>query len=384
MAKGTDAGLLDSPRPQSVFKHTILDQYAIRFCSMTASKLKPKRAVVVDAFAGRGRFDGGQAASAEQLMLHAQKLRNATQIDVFLVEQKTVNYEVLDGVADEYRGRGLNIVTRHGDCGEHLDEAIALAKGASLFLFIDPCGALLPYDQLKKVLDGRGSWPRTELLMNFNVGLIQRAGGQFKKGQLDLGGLAAADSVCGGDWWREVALRAHIESGGTDWEDAAWAVAREYARRLAGGRNYVVAPVRRQPHHQPVYFLIFITGDPHGLWVFGNAASVAREKWLEVLGPDADAESEMLFPMDTVEDQIAKEKVRALEVITANILAVLADGQAKAVIDHVVDIFGDTYGEARETTFNTALRAMVKAGQVEFVTKGAKPYKHVIRKPETA
>lgn len=62
MAKGTDAGLLDAPRSQSIFKHTILDQYAIRFCSMTASQLTPKRAVVVDAFAGRGRFDGGQAA----------------------------------------------------------------------------------------------------------------------------------------------------------------------------------------------------------------------------------------------------------------------------------------------------------------------------------
>ena len=101
--------------------------------------------------------------------------------------------------------------------------------------------------------------------MNFNVGLIQRAGGQYKRGQLDLGGVAAADTVCGGDWWREVALRAHYESGGTDWEDAAWAVAREYARRLAGSRSYVVAPVRRQPHHQPVYFLIFITGDHHSL-----------------------------------------------------------------------------------------------------------------------
>lgn len=317
-------------------------------------------------------------------MLHAQKLKNTTQIDVFLVEQKAADFKVLDGVAEEYRTRGLNIVARHGDCGDHLDEAVALAQGASLFLFIDACGALLPFDQLKAVLDGRGSWPRTELLMNFNVGLIQRAGGQYKKGKLDLGGVAAADSVCGGDWWREVALRAHHESGGTDWEDAAWAVAREYARRLAAGRSYVVAPVRRQPHHQPVYFLIFITGNPHGLWVFGNAASVAREKWLEVLGPDADAESEMLFPMDSVEEQIATEKERALDVIKANLRALVADGQPKAVIDHVVDIFGEAYGEARETTFSAALRDLEKAGEVEFATKGAKPYKHVIRKPDQA
>jgi len=34
-------------------------QYAIRFAAMTASQLTPKRAVLFDGFAGRGRFDDG-------------------------------------------------------------------------------------------------------------------------------------------------------------------------------------------------------------------------------------------------------------------------------------------------------------------------------------
>jgi hypothetical protein len=37
MAVGTGAGLLDEARPQSVFKHSILDQYLIRFAVMTAA-----------------------------------------------------------------------------------------------------------------------------------------------------------------------------------------------------------------------------------------------------------------------------------------------------------------------------------------------------------
>ena len=38
------------------------------------------------------------------------------------------------------------------------------------------------------------------------------------------------------------------------------------------------------------------------------------------------------------------------------------------------------HGEAKETAFTAALRALVKAGEVEFVTKGTKPHQHVIRK----
>lgn len=381
MATGTTAGLLVGAQPQSVYKHRILDQHVIRYAAMTASRLTPRRAVIVDGFAGRARHGDGSAASAETLMLHAQKLKNSTQIDLFLVEKSRKDYKLLDGVADEYRAHGIRIETRHGECGDYLDEAVALARGASLFLFLDPCGANLPFRTLEGVLRRRTTWPRTEVLLNFSADLIRRAGGQYKKGQLDLGGVASADSMCGGEWWRDVALNEHLASGGIDWESAAEAVAVEYARRLSGGRmSWVVAPVRRQPHHQPVYHLIFLTADVHGLWVFGNAASVAREKWLEALGPDEDAQSEMLFSIDTVGDQIAAEKNRALEIITKNILALVADDKDHAVVKDVLAIFGDAYGEARETTFSAALRQLVNDQEVAFVEKGAKPHKHVIRR----
>ncbi|OOK70706.1 hypothetical protein BZL30_6423 [Mycobacterium kansasii] len=124
------------------------------------------------------------------------------------------------------------------------------------------------------------------MLLNFSADLIRRAGGQLKKCQLDLGGVAKADAVCGGEWWRDVALRSHEASGGRDWASAAEDVAIEYAKRLTEGTGYgfVVAPVRRQVHHQPVYYLIFLTQDPHGFWVFGDAGAKARERWIKFLG----------------------------------------------------------------------------------------------------
>lgn len=373
MATGTDGGLLDSPKPQSVYKHAILDQYVIQFATMTASHLSPKRCVLVDGFAGRGRFDTKEPGSAEYMMIAAQKVKASTTIDLLLVERAQADYASLNSVADEYRKRGIHIESYNGECGDHLGDALKLAAGASLFLFLDPCGAVLPMDSIREILLRRGTWPRTEVFLNFSADLIRRAGGQLKKGLLDLGGVAQADEVCGGQWWREVALQAYEASGGQNWESAADAVAIEYAKRLTSGTPYgsVVAPVRRQVHHQPVYYLIFLTSQSHGFWVFGVSAAKAREKWIDFLGPDPDERENMLW--DTVADQFDREHAKAIAHITDNLRALTADGQPKKAVDHVTDIFGDLYGEAKETAFTAALRELVKSGELEYVTKGKKP-----------
>lgn len=379
MPTGTDAGLLDSPRPQSVYKHAILEQYVIRFATMTASKLTRKRAVLFDGFAGRGRFDTGEAGSAEHMMLAAQKIKASTEIDLLLIEKNPRDYESLSAVADEYRARGIHIDAHNGECGNHIDEALQLAAGASLFVFLDPCGAVLPMESIRDILRKRGSWPRTEVLLNFSADLIRRAGGQLKKGQLNLGGVAKADAVCGGEWWRDVALRSHESSGGQDWESAAQDVAIEYANRLTSGTGYgsVVAPVRRQVHHQPVYYLIFLTQAPHGLWVFGVASAKAREKWLEFLGPDPDEGQGTLW--DTVANQVEREHAEAIDHITENLRRLTADGQPKAVVRHVKDVYGRLYGEAKETAYTAAVRALVKSGEIAHATKVSKPHQHVLQ-----
>jgi three-Cys-motif partner protein len=380
MPTGTEAGLLESPKPQSVYKHGILEQYVIRFATMTASKLTPKRSVLFDGFAGRGRFDTGEAGSAEHMMLAAQKVKASTEIDLLLVEKTLESYESLDAVAEEYRNRGIRIETHKGNCGDHLGDMLRLAWGASLFVFLDPCGAVLPMASIRDVLRNRGTWPRTEVLLNFSADLIRRAGGQLRKGQLWLGGVAKADEVCGGEWWRDVALEAHAASGRLNWESAAEAVAFEYAQRLTAGTNYgfVVVPVRRQVHHQPVYYLIFLTQDPNGYWVFGVSAGKAREKWINFLGSDTDERENMLW--DTVADQLEREHKDAIAHIADNLRRLTADGQLKKVVEYSREIFGDLYGEAKETAFTAALRELVKSGEIEFVTKGTKPHQHVVRR----
>lgn len=383
MAIGTSAGLLDEAQPQSVFKHAILEQYLIRFATMTASKLSPRRAVLVDGFAGRGRHDDGSAASSEFMMLAAQKAKATTQVDLFLIEKSRADYLKLDQVAEEYRSRGVDVQTRHGDCGAYLDEALASATGASLFLFLDPCGANLPWDQVVAALaTSRGSWPRTEALLNFSAGLTRRVGGQVKAGQLEADGVKRLDLVCGGDWWRDVALSAHLSSGGVDWEAAAHAVAEEYGARLARavGMSGSVTPVLGQIGRQPIYHLVFLTHGVQGLWVMSDALAVAHETWLRTLGPSDEQVEGMLF--NTTEHQVDELRRVAIQRVAENLERLLADGKPKAVAQHTREIFGQSFGLAREKDFNAALRAMVADGRAEFVTRGKKPHQHVIRGPQ--
>ena len=76
MATGTSAGLLDSSdHAQSVFKHAIIRQYMRPFLAMTGSTSEQGRVVVMDGFAGRGRYPDGAPASAGDRALRHRRSR---------------------------------------------------------------------------------------------------------------------------------------------------------------------------------------------------------------------------------------------------------------------------------------------------------------------
>jgi hypothetical protein len=74
-------------------------------------------------------------------------------------------------------------VVRRGKAGALIDEVVGAGVGRPLFL--DPCGLTLPFEQLVQVLatqrrPTRGTWPPTELLMNFSMTAVRRLGGNAR------------------------------------------------------------------------------------------------------------------------------------------------------------------------------------------------------------
>ncbi|WP_372667997.1 three-Cys-motif partner protein TcmP [Amycolatopsis kentuckyensis] len=366
MAKGTSAGLLDNQQAQSVFKHELLRGYALPFVVMTASKIPGRRAMVVDGYAGRGRYDDGRPASAELLLKAAHRARTSTRVEVLLVERNRQDYRRLSTVAAEYRDQGLQVEAFHGQVQDHLPAIVSRADGMPLFLFLDPCGAILPFVELHRLLRrARGSsWPRTEALLNFSADFTRRAAGVLHKNLHDHAAIQAMDAVCGGPWWRQVALDAHKSSRRGDWESAAEAVVTEYARRLGAATNmkHVVVPVRRQMHHQPVYHLVFLTRGEHGIWVFGHSAAAARRAWLDVVGPGADPPEGVLFNL--AEFQQEDEEQRAIEEIKRNLVKLAGRDGSFKLAHHPQAVFGDAYGIAGDVLVRKAARELHKAGTI--------------------
>ncbi|MDG4821782.1 three-Cys-motif partner protein TcmP [Asanoa sp. WMMD1127] len=387
MAKGTSSGLLDEHRAQSIFKHTILATYVMPFAEMTGSRAPNRRVVVLDGFAGRGRYPDGSPGSAELILKASANARRAV-IESILVEKKPSDFALLAEVVGEYRAAGVRAEALPGEVLRHLPTVLERAQAVPLFLFLDPCGANLPYNKLAAVLasDRQASWPATEALLNFSADLTRRAAGALKAGLKDHDALPVMDRTCGGPWWRQVALDAYASSPAGDFETAAFRVVAEYANRLgaASGMHVVTVPVRRRAHHQPVYHLVFLSRRTHGVWVFADAVARARQQWMRALGPAADDDVDALFSFaDTVDQQIESEQRAAEQAVVRNLRAMLVSVGPIRLVDHVWAVYGDRYGVASESTVRKALRTLERAGELEVVGKAQQLRDFIVAAPRS-
>ena len=385
MAKGTSSGLLDEHRAQSVFKHKILSTHVMPFAEITGSRAPGRRVVVLDGFAGRGRYRDGSPASAE-LILQTSVNANRTVIESVFVERKQSDFRRLADVVAEYRARGVRCEALSGDVLQHLPSVLRQATGVPLFLFLDPCGANIPYAELASVLNGsrRAVWPPTEVLLNFSADLTRRTAGVLNAGQLDHGAVPVMDRTCGGLWWRQLALDTYAASPAGNFEAAAFAVVDGYAHRLAasGGMQAVTVPVRRRIGHQPVYHLVFLTRRTHGIWVFADAVARARQEWMRVLGPAEDDDDGALFSFaDSIDQHIDGEQRAARDVVAESLRHLVAGNRQVRLVDQVWAVFGSRYGIATEATVHQAVRALERAGQVMVVARPSKLRDWIIAAP---
>jgi three-Cys-motif partner protein len=378
LATGTSAGLLDSnDHAQSIFKHAIIRNYLPPFLAMTGSTSDGRRLVVMDGFAGRGRYADGSPGSAELILRAVEKLKESRRVSTFFAETDPDNYRALASVVSEYAVKGLTARALHGPAEMHLASVVAAAQGIPLFLFLDPCGAMLPFMQLARMLgaDRRGKRPPTEVLLNFSAEFTRRTAGQIVKGQNDTAGANRMDKTCGGPWWRRTAVEAYRASHRGNFEPTAEAVVGAYAQRLANasGMRQVTVPVRRRLRLQPVYHLVFLTRSEYGIWVFADALGKARRDWLKATGTlDDDSGPQPALPglskSDDMQYLIDKEQSRAQKIVEENLRNLARPGvHPFKLVNRASTVFGDAYGIAIDATIFAAVRALEESGELATV-----------------
>lgn len=383
MSSSTANGYWQGKALPSVFKHELLRRYIPPFGGMTGTQAQDRRVIYLDGYAGEGRYENGDPGSAEIALRVASYYRTrGLRLACYFVEQQPKSFERLQQVLGGYTARGVDARAHRGEVDEVLDDVVRRAAGVPLFLFLDPCGLCLPRERLVDVLarQRRERRPATELLMNFSMMAVRRLGGHVRSPKGNERSLERFDAVCGGPWWRE-----YFADGADDQEDAAEAVAAEYARRLhqLTGMFVQSVPVAKAPHWKPVYHLVFATRSPYGLWVFGDAVARARAEWWKTLELQAEqTDPNALFSAVSVlrPDPETVEKA-AVPVMAANLERLLLPGRPVKLVDHTLELFGSYYGQVTEPVARKAVKYLHGEGKTPSTGIGEKRTRELVVHP---
>ncbi|RAJ50837.1 three-Cys-motif partner protein [Streptomyces sp. KhCrAH-43] len=127
--------------------------------------------------------DWCRPASGEIALQVASDLHKSKRtLECFFSEAQPKSYARLEEVVQQYRASGVRAHVHRGEVDGVLDQVVERAVREPLFLFLDPCGLVLPQDRLVEVLaqKRRGTRPATELLMNFSMMAVWRLGGHVR------------------------------------------------------------------------------------------------------------------------------------------------------------------------------------------------------------
>jgi hypothetical protein len=274
----------------------------------------------------------------------------------------------LNQVLTQEIGESIAWKAVRGSARGQLDTALKFAGNAPLFMFVDPYGLGLSFDEVVRVLSRpRAGYSRkTEVLLNFISGAFARAGAAAdpdKAVRNRAATLEHLDAVLGGQHWRDIYLSA--ESGA----DAAARITDEYARSIAhaAGCHYSVIPVRNRAHHEPVYWLVHFTFHPDGVYWMRDAAGRASAAWREHLAPPADDTPMTLFDdlTDSFPQEEGKRAASWVNEIERNARALLLRKGSISVSEDQRALFGGANGLAWSTHLLQALQRIWKEGLLD-------------------
>ncbi|WP_280186495.1 MULTISPECIES: three-Cys-motif partner protein TcmP [Nocardia] len=372
----------------AVLKHEILNQYVLPFAVKTGTTSTDNRVALIDGYAGPGRYEDGKEGSGAMLLRQAREAAvRGRNVECHFVEAEPATFVRLKEVAAE-EGVGLTYTVNDGDISTHLPKLLKAAEGIPLFTYLDPCGLIIPMDEVASIFErpkGIGA-PATEVLINLTAHL-RRFGGILTSDNPIENSLSRIDGVCGGNWWREAWLK-HCPTKDAPEEAKAAAeraVVTGYAAKLrerAGGAGTWIIDVRPRADLKPVYYLIFATRYVEGIAVFGDAASKGLEAWRKYLAQNSNEGT--LFGEGWEEDWKAQEKIletQWIDTLAERITTELAKGQPFCILERPKEVVGDLSGLVRTLHFRAAIKKVLQAGKTTTDPKGVSDLWRLVLRP---
>lgn len=261
-------------------KHALLRAYLIRWMSIIRNTQLP--AVYVDAFAGPGRYRGGEEGSPVlvlNLLSGGRGMSNDVSF-VFLETREDRFLHLRTEVSRLTLPQNFRVEIENKDCVSYLRQRAAEWRTMGrrlgvLFAFIDPFGLDLPFD----VVAGLLARPSSEVLITFMTDYVKR----FATEHID-----RIDDLLGEPG-------ASLSIGSLPPEKRPEEIRRRYRERLGKDVPFVRWFSVRRRSGLPIYDLFFAGRDPTGHYVFKEAMWKLDESGEFSFDPSCDPNQGTLF-----------------------------------------------------------------------------------------
>ncbi|BDH05542.1 hypothetical protein [Streptomyces seoulensis] len=117
--------------------------------------------------------------------------------------------------------------------------------------------------------------------------------------------------------------------------------------------------VRNRAHHQVACHLVHFSRHKDGLWLFGEAASLAQVEWRRACVPPARSDT----LIDTFEDEEQERKTQWIKRIKKNVEDLLGQHDSFVVDHHQAEVMAGVLGQARALHVRAAIQELYKSGK---------------------
>ncbi|MCB7130319.1 MAG: three-Cys-motif partner protein TcmP, partial [Candidatus Brocadiales bacterium] len=193
-------------RPWSNIKDQVLGSYMPPYLSKVAKLNKP--ILIVDAFAGPGKFEDSSPGSPLIICQAAEKHARDQYLAIFVNREKE-DHEKLSSVLRAFIDQE-KVISIYGPAESLLAEVHQILTDQTVFLYIDPFGLKGCEFSLLEPFIMRDKVHSTEIVINLSVPTIHRLAAckAVAAGRKDLKQIRGFNrrltQVLGGDYWQEI------------------------------------------------------------------------------------------------------------------------------------------------------------------------------------
>jgi three-Cys-motif partner protein len=310
MSHKADKSFFNKKRQWSKRKDKILENYLLPYLLKIATQ--PAPVLIVDAFAGPGKFGDGELGSP---LIICQNIRTALSkgisvpVSTLCIEAEQELFSELSKSIEPFPFAKA----KHGKFSDFIQEIEERAKDHSVFLYVDPFAVEgLDWNGMDRVFQHLTiSNMSIEVLMNFNAPSFVRRGLAALKlavpesnpetedaEEIDAPiatppSIEKLNNVIGGDWWQSI-LKSHMS-----FPHQVQQVTNGICERLSKRFKEVCQhAIKALPHHTvPKYYLIFGSRHPDALLLMNDEMVKSRLTLAELAKP----KDRMLFEMRSTE-----------------------------------------------------------------------------------